>query len=320
MLLKKLIIRMYGHIALERCDADGTMHFFSAADFAGLHREEYPFRSSKGHLLQGYLYWYDGCTPHRLIVFEHGMGDGHGPYMKEIERLCRAGYPVFTYDHTGCMRSGGDGTNGFAQSLCDLNDCICAVKADARFGGMSLSVVGHSWGGYSTMNIAALHSDITHIVAMCGFVSVRELLKGYEGRFLKPYARLLLEYERELNPRFADCDAVETLSHTDTKALLIYSDNDEKCRRQHYERLRRELAQRENVRFLLVHNKGHKPTYTVQAAELLEEYARKRRRRKKWRLLETAAQKQRFVQSFDWDAMTAQDESVWQSILESLQS
>ena len=35
--------------------------------------------------------------------------------------------------------------------------------------------------------------------------------------------------EREANPRFVDFDAVETLSSSCTKALLIYSDNDIGC-------------------------------------------------------------------------------------------
>lgn len=106
--------------------------------------------------------------------------------MKEIERLCRAGYAVLSYDHTGCMESGGTSPKGLAQSLCDLNDCIKAIKADTRFLGIDISVVGHSWGAFSTLNITSLHPEISHIgfdVRLCfGGGNDRYIFLGnYEG-------------------------------------------------------------------------------------------------------------------------------------------
>lgn len=303
---------------LERCDDEGTAFYFSADDFPNLRVAEYPFYASAGHLLQGYLYSYDHADPNRLVVFEHGMGGGHQSYMKEIERLCRHGFRVFAYDHTGCMKSGGRSTNGFAQSLCDLNDCITALKADAGFSQCSLSVMGHSWGGYSAMNIVALHPEVSSVVAMCGFVSVREILDSYVGRW-KKYSKMLLEYERKLNPLFVDYDAVNSLSQTKANVLLVYSDNDEKCKPIHYMRLKKGLEGKENIRFLMVSNKGHNPNYTERAVQILEDYANKRRKMKKRKRLETERQKKAFVSSFDWNAMTEQDETVWAEIFKALE-
>jgi pimeloyl-ACP methyl ester carboxylesterase len=89
--------------------------------------------------------------------------------MKEIERLAHAGYLVFAYDHTGCMESGGEHINGFAQSLADLHSALTVLEKDPSYSAYTFSVVGHSWGGYSTLNIAALHPEITHVVAISGF-------------------------------------------------------------------------------------------------------------------------------------------------------
>lgn len=320
MFLKKQIFKLYRHTMLERCDDDGTRFYYSPECFPGLCTEFYQFIATAGHQMQAYIYSYDHFIPGRLVIFEHGMGDGHRPYMKEIEQLCRHGFRVFTYDHTGCMNSGGESTNGFAQALCDLNDCISAIKTDERFMNLDLSVVGHSWGGYSAMNIAALHPDISHIVAMCGFVSVKDILDSHFYGILEPYSKMLLEYERKLHPKFVDFSAIESLSKTDSNVLLIYSEGDKKCKPIHYSILKKTLGEKSNIRFLLVKEKGHHPTYTIAAVKKLEVYAQKRRRRKKLKLLETPNQKLRFVSSFDWDSMTEQDETVWNEIICALQS
>ena len=129
MLFEKQVVGMYKGMMHIRCDDTETVFYFSADDFPGLQKEAYPFEASAGHMLQGYIYRYDAPIAGRLIVFDHGFGGGHRAYMKEIEMLCRHGYTVFAYDHTGCMESGGASPNGLAQSLCDLNDCITAIKA-----------------------------------------------------------------------------------------------------------------------------------------------------------------------------------------------
>jgi hypothetical protein len=42
-----------------RCDDTETVHYFSSVDFVGLNKEEYNFKSSLGHDLKGYIYYYD---------------------------------------------------------------------------------------------------------------------------------------------------------------------------------------------------------------------------------------------------------------------
>ena len=173
MIFEKQVVNGFKGMMHTRCDDTETVFYYSPADFAGLKSEPYAFKSSMGHTLQGYIYSYENPIASRLIVFDHGFGSGHRAYMKEIEKLCAHGYRVFAYDHTGCMESGASSPNGLAQSLCDLNDCLVAIKADKQFEGVDISVMGHSWGAFSTLNIAALHQDVSHIVALCEFVAAR---------------------------------------------------------------------------------------------------------------------------------------------------
>ena len=180
-MLLEQIEQRYRQAVDSRVDDDGTVFYFSAADFAGLRRQAFAFPSSDGHTLQGYFYWYDRCKKDRLIVFDHGMGSGHRGYMIEIELLARRGFLVFAYDHTGCMESGGDGMGGFTQSLRDLNDALNALKTHETYGSLPIAVMGHSWGGYAALNIAAYHPDVTHIVAMAGFLSLENAI----GQFFR---------------------------------------------------------------------------------------------------------------------------------------
>lgn len=317
MIFEKQMINGYKGMMYTRCDDTETVFYFSAEDFPGLKKEAYAFRASAGHTLQGYIYEYDASLPGRLVVFDHGFGGGHRAYMKEIEMLCRHGYRVFAYDHTGCMESGGKSPNGLSQSLCDLNDCLNAIKADGRFSGLNIAVMGHSWGGFSTLNITALHPDVTHIVAMCGFVSVEDMIGTFFSGFLKGYRKAVMALETESNPKFVSFNAIESLSNSATKALLIYSADDQLCRREHYDMLKDGLAGKENIRFMLVEGKGHNPNYTQDAVNLLGQFTKVRAKLTKNQKA-TAEDKARFVASFDWDTMTKQDEAVWAEIFSHL--
>ncbi|MBQ6905910.1 MAG: alpha/beta fold hydrolase [Clostridia bacterium] len=319
MLFEKQIVGTYKEMMYSRCDDTETVFYFSSDDFDGIKREEYPFKASAGHTLQGYIYSTDAAIEGRLVVFDHGFGGGHRAYMKEISLICCHGYTVFAYDHTGCMESGGESPNGLAQSLSDLNDCICAIKSDERFKDVKLSVMGHSWGAFSTLNIAALHPEITHIVAISGFVSVEEMVKTFFSGLLKGYRSAVMKLERETNPRFCEFNAVDSLLHSDVNALLVYSANDPMCKRHHFDILKKGLEEKENVSFLLLENKGHNPNYSDDALKLLDSFTKARAKLLKKKTL-TKEQKEAFVESFDWVKMTEQDNEVWAIIFDHLAS
>ena len=230
MIFEKQIVNMYKGMLHTRCDDTETVHYFTPEDFPGLKAEPRTFLSSVGHELSGYFYSYGEPIPGRIVVFDHGFGGGHRAYMKEIEKLASHGYKVFSYDHTGCMASGGETPGGLSQSLRDLDDCLRMLKKDPSLEGADISVIGHSWGAFSTLNIAALHPDVSRIVAISGFVSVEEMVGTIFGGLLSGYRRAILEVEREANPDFVGYDALKTLSAAKTRALLIYSDNDTKCK------------------------------------------------------------------------------------------
>ena len=316
MLFEKQIVNFYKGMMHARCDDNGTAFYFSAADFDGLIAEPMTFQATAGHTLKGYLYHYENVIPGRIIVFDHGFGSGHRAYMKEIEKLCKHGYLVFSYDHTGCMESGGKNPNGMAQSLCDLNDCIRFIKENERTKGLDISVMGHSWGGFSTLNISALHPEISHVVVFSGFVSVELLVNDFFSGLMKGYRKAILALETKSNPDYVGY--VESLSHSNAKVLLVYSDNDQMVKINHFELLKAGLSDKPNVKLILEKNKGHNPNYTCDAVAYLGEYLAAKKKLTQKKKLVTDEQKKAFLASYDWDRMTVQDESVWAQVFECL--
>lgn len=315
MIFEKKIVEIYKQTAFCRCDNDGLAYYFTEKDFEGLKKEPYEFQSSMGHRLQGFFYYYDNFKNDKLVIFDHGFGPGHTAYMKEIEKLCKEGYKVFAYDHTGCMLSGGVNINGMAQSLHDLDDAIDEIKNNPLYSGLDLYVMGHSWGGFSTLNIASIHKEIKKIVVLSGFVSVKDLiLTNFKG-LLKGYRKAINEVEFNANPKYYNYDGVESLKNSNVEALLIYSDNDHLCNKSHYDKLYNNLLNSENIKFILEHNKGHNPNYTVKAVNSLNDYLKKKNKA----LKDKNINKEQFVESFDFNQMTEQDELVWNVIFDHLE-
>ncbi len=319
MIFEKQVERLYRARLFARADDRGTAFYFSHTDFEGLLREPFAFSSVHGERLQGYFYQYADPIPGRVIVFDHGIGGGHRSYMKEIEQLARHGYRVFAYDHTGCMESEGAGTNGFAQSVADLDACLTALMAEPSCKACSFSVIGHSWGGFAVLNVAAFHPEVTHVVGIAGAISVEAIHAQSFGGVLRPYRRVAERLERASNPEYVNCTAADALQKTKAKLLVLHSEDDRMVSyRLNFLPLQRALADRPNSRFVSMQGKGHNPNYTVGAVQYKDAYLKRLAKLLKKGKLQTDAQKQAFLAEFDWNRMTEQDSEIWEIILQAL--
>ena len=320
MIFQKQINDMYRKTMCVRNDNADGIFYFGPSDFPGLQAHPHAFRATAGHDLQGYFYHYADPIPGKLVVFEHGMGNGHRAYMREIDTLCKDGWLVYSYDHTGCMASGGPNIGGFAQSLADLDDCIRALKQEKALDDRTFSVVGHSWGGFSTMNIAAIHPQITHVVSMSGFMSVERIVRQSLGA-LKAYTPALVEAEQRENPRHARYNGLESLSKTSAKVLLVYSDDDKTVHKAvHCDPLLEKLEGKSNIHFLIVSGKDHNPTFTYEGLKQKTDFFNRCQKAIKKKQLETPEQQKAFMDQFDWEFITRQDMEVWQKIFDHLRS
>lgn len=315
-MIHKMIRKIYELLVYNRADDMGILYYFSEKDFPDLKKEPYSFSSKDGHTLVGGFYFYEGYKPDRLIIFDHGMGSGHNGYMKEIEMLCRKGYRVLSYDHTGCMASGGETTGGFLHSLIDLNDCINSLKADEKYKNLDISVVGHSWGAFSTLNICALHPDVSRIIAISGFIGLEAVLKQFLSVF---YKRFYLE-EAAKEPEFAKINAIDTLKNSDVKALIIHSDDDKtlSCKK-HFDVMKAALGDKDNIEFLKVTGKNHNPNYTEKAVKLSGEMFKAYSDKLKTDYFDSEENRTAFRESYNWDELTEQDMEIWDKIYDHLE-
>lgn len=320
MSFKKKVLDVYKGMVFSRCDNAEGLFYFSKDDFEGLNAERIEFKSKRGDTLRGYFYYYDVKIPDRVVLFEHGLGGGHTAYMREIELLAHHGFLVMAYDHTGCMDSDGENTNGLAQSLSDLDDAVSFLKAHPLAQGKKICVMGHSWGGFSTMNICALHGDLHAIVSMAGFISIDEISRQNFKGILSICRRDALELEKKANPDFYTYNAIDSLKATDIPVLLIYSDNDKKVyKKHHYDKLIKSLSDKENITFILEKGKGHNPNFSSDAVVQKHAFFKEFHKMKRKNAFRSPGSRERFINLYNWYAITEQDLSLWEKIIEHLE-
>ena len=317
MIFEKAIVGAYQKNIRTRYDGNPLVTYFSVSDFPGLQRTPFDFEGNAGQKLQGYYYYYSSPRRDRLIIFDHGMGGGHDSYMKEIELIARRGYTVFSYDHTGCKESGGENTVGFSQSLCDLDYAVNALKAAKEWKDAKLSVIGHSWGGFAALNISALHPDIESCVSISGFIAVERMIEQFFSGILKLYRPAILRLEHEACPMYSLIDARKSLKNSQSRILYIASDNDPVVKTSyHFDTLKAAVSESGNFEFLLVKNRFHNPNYTEAAALELAKMTAAMTEGIKKKAFETEEAVDAFRNSWDWNAITEQDEELWDKIFD----
>ena len=317
MIFEKKIVEIYKSTLVKRYVESPCLKYFTHKDFPGLKAEPFTFEGNKGQRLSGCFYNYGVRDNGRLVVFDHGIGAGHRAYMREIEILAEQGYTVFSYDHTGCVDSEGENNVGFSQSLADLDCALKALRALPDYERALISVVGHSWGAFSTLNISALHPDLDSCVAISGFIGVQRMIEQTFSGLMKGYRRAILDYERQTNPYYSTFDARQSLRQGNTRVLVIHSQDDPVVSAaMHFDTLKQTLPDSERVSFLKVNGKKHNPNYTKAAVELLDKMSTELRKGMKDKSLEDPVQAESFREKWDFWKMTEQDKDIWNSVFE----
>ena len=311
--ISRQLEKIYKNTTFVRRDDKGMLFYFDIKDFPGLSREEFTFKTKKNHSLKGYFYSYDNFIPDRLVVFDHGMGVGHRAYMKEIDMLAKAGYLVYSYDHTGCTESEGEHIMGLSGSLADLDACISAM-INKGFLPENISVVGHSWGAFSTLNILHFHPNLRGIVALSGFISIKDMLDQVIPKIVSFSKKSIYSIEAEVNPDYFDKSAIDALSNTDKPVLIIHSEDDDSVSyKRHFAKLKEALGRKDNIVFLSLRGKCHNPTYTDEAIKEKKTFFKAYSKRIKHKNIDMDAHKA-FLNSYDWNKITEQDEKIWKII------
>ena len=314
-MLKNKIVETYKTNLFHRFDGDKYTFYFSEKDFKGLNAKPYEFK--KGDLtLRGKFYYYgENINNKHIVIFEHGMGAGHTSYLREIELLAKNNFLVYSYDRTGCMSSDGEFATGFLTSISDLDHCLKALKHD--FPDCVFSVIGHSWGGFSTLNVAGFHPDVKHVISMSGFINPKFMLQTLMGPFLGFAVKEALKLESTYNPGYIHTSAIEALKNYQGHALIIHSKDDKVVSYKNLKVLYKHLSKKDNISFIIEEGKNHNPNYTKEGLVELNRFVQARQALAKTPNSVNKSPEE-FINQFDWMLMTNQDMNVWNKILECL--
>ena len=136
------------------------------------------------------------------------------------------GYQVFSFDNTGCHRSGGSDCGGMSQSVLDLDAALSFLEGQERFRDLPLLLFGHSWGGYAVTAILQFDHDVAASVSVAGYNSPVEMTfqwllerDGPKAWLAYPYLWIfqLLRFGKNAN-----LTALDGINSSDTPVLLLH--------------------------------------------------------------------------------------------------
>lgn len=259
----------------------------------------------------------------KLIIFAHGLGPGHLPYMPEIAFLCREGYTVLAYDNIGCNLSQGKGTRGFYRGCQCLISAYRFAKKDAVLSQLPCFLVGHSWGGYSTLCAVSqvkVKAVVTFSAPLTPVKIITEDSVPYINKKSHPKARL--RYIRFLSPFLwlvivwrcglkANMHSARSVSRSHTPALLFHGGADTRICPARSAALN---AKGKNVQISIEEGKDHNPYATIAAGEKLKQLS------KTLRALPNDEERKKYCQTFDFKAAYEDEPSVMQRMADFLKS
>ena len=263
--------KLYSFIYNRRYDKT-FLHFFTNKDYEGLNTTPIEFKTNNDNTLRGFIYYYDLESYKGLVVVSHGLGVGHLQYTHEINHFAKLGFKVISFDNTGCATSDGEnGINGLPQGIIDLKSCLEFIKTRDDLKQYKKVLFGHSWGGYSSLNVLPFtHEDdnIACVVTMgAPFSSIDityEMLKANLKilSFTRPF---ISSIEKNMFGDICKLNTLSTLANTDKDVLLVHGTKDHICNYETNFKFVEDNLKKENIEFLTVLNKRHRPNISDEA-------------------------------------------------------
>ena len=226
----------------------------------------------EGVTLKGYLYNYGKYDLDKIIMFCHGMWSSQRSYIHIISYLAHKGYQVFGFDYEGLDTSEGKTIRGFGNSLRCSDYAIRFIKEYEDTKGRDIYVVGHSWGGYATSNIAGIHKDIKGVVPISAVIGISHLMKGLLPKPLRWLAYVFQCVDSLKCGKYSYYNAIESLKEYEGKVLFIHSKDDEVVRIDFSTEYIQKYSKNSNIEYLILEGKKHQPHFTKESAAIIYNY------------------------------------------------
>ena len=301
-----IIVDQYKKNLVRRYNKEVGIPYYSFKDFEGLIQEAHTFKNSKSTEIHYYFYYYDDFKKGKIILFCPGIGPGHTSYLREIEILAKHGYKVLTLDYTGCGESGGESLASLNMPTFDIIELLNLLKLKEE-----IVVMGHSLGGYTSLNLANIREDIKKAVVLSGFVSIKTLMKAsLHSSFI---TSRILKYEKKVAPEYFGVDNIEFLKTTNKKLFVIQSDDDTLVPYKVALKFA-EDAHNPNVKTLRVTGRKHNPNYTDAAIKYMSETFSNYYKLIKEKTIKTDEDKINYFKDISIEKLTEQDMKMFEEI------
>lgn len=312
MLFQKKVMNLYLK-KIGRYELDKAFKYQGPKDFKGLKQKPYSIKIGD-EIVNGYFFYYDFYEKDELIVFSHGLDAGYLVCMSEINELCKMGYMVLAYDNIGCVSSTGETIKGFSMSLITLNSILDDLKANELYANMKINLVGYSWGGFTVLNIGSTYKGINKVVSICGFFSLKSLLKQYTHKLLRPLCYPILRHEKKINPDQYLTDAKKLLGKSNAQFCLIHSYDDNVVAYKYNTKLLVGKNCPDNVELHIYNHKKHTPQFHNESVKYRSIVIPKYRKLIKNNILDTDEKRIKYLEKIDFKKLTIVDKEVFQVI------
>ena len=284
--------------------------YHSHLDFEGLKQEALTFNNSKGIEIHYFFYYYDNYRTDKIILFLPGIGPGHTAYLKEIEVFAKKGYRVLTLDYTGCGASKGEHLGSLNNPTADAIDLLNLLNLKEE-----ILLVGHSLGGYTSLNLINYKKDIRRAVIMSGFLDMKSLLLTFtKSNFIDHF---LLKYEKKVNKEYYPLDNIEYLKTTNDDIFFIQSIDDGIVSYSIALQVV-ETLQNPHVKTLRLEHKKHNPNYSDSAIKYMDEVFGKYFQLIKDKKINNDEDRINYFKDVSLDKLVEQDEDIINQIFEFL--
>ena len=258
-----LVSYLYKKHFVCRYDKEVGVPYYSTSDFKGLNEEAFSFVNSRGVDLKYFYYYYNNYKDDKIVLFLHGLACGHYAYFAEIDALARRGFKVLTIDYTGCGDSKGKVLGSLNTPTKDVNELLDLLKLDKP-----LVLVGHSLGGYTSLNTISIRDEIKKAVIISGFLSVKTIGEALIKNDF--FVKRIVKYENKLYPEYKELNNINYLNKTTDDIFFIQSDDDAMVP---YRIALEVVEQIDNphIKKLKMSNRKHNPNYTDSAVQYMNE-------------------------------------------------